>query len=275
MKPLLSIMSLVVLAMIPLSVGAAPRESGVAPAEGVSVASLQLQKKLNDRESSLVMGAWAGTTITLLLSQPEKSVIGIDENASKLTSFTDDRGTDLAKAEGNSASWISAVFSKISEDGKLVAAPIRSNATPAAGAREITLKATIVLRCGGAQKTSEQKDVPLAAAGTKISAGPTTLAIAKSNKSAGNELVGAQKSVTLTSKTPLDAIKSIAFLDQAGKEIRSHVSAHSTMTFGAMSTYDATYSLEQNVDTATVRVTYYEKIENVSVPVDLKVGVGF
>src|SRR4051812_44904654 len=237
-----SITSLVLLIMIPLSAGAAPKESGVAPAEGVRVASLQLQKKLNDRESSLVMGAWPGTTVTLILSQPDKFVIGVDENASKLTSFIDDRGTNLAKAEGNSSSWISAIFSKISEDGKLVAAPIRSNATPAAGAREITLKATVVLRCGGAEKTTEQKDVPLAAAGTKIPAGPVTLAIAKSNKNAGNELVGAQKSVTLTSTTPLDAIKSIVFLDQAGNEIRSHESGHGTMTFGNMSSYEATYS---------------------------------
>ena len=43
MKLRSSITSLVLLVMIPLSAGAAPKESGVAPAEGVRVASLQLQ----------------------------------------------------------------------------------------------------------------------------------------------------------------------------------------------------------------------------------------
>ena len=97
----------------------------------------------------------------------------------------------------------------------------------------------------------------------------------KPNKVTGNDLVGAQKSVTLTSTTPLDAIKSIVFLDNAGNEIKAHTSGHGSMSFGNMTSYEVTYSLEQKVDTATMRVRYYEKVEKVNVAVDLKIGVGF
>ena len=39
-----------------------------------------------------------GTTLHLLLTSDEKSLVEIDKDTSKITSFVDDRGTDLLKS---------------------------------------------------------------------------------------------------------------------------------------------------------------------------------
>ena len=40
-------------------------------------------------------------------------------------------------------------------------------------------------------------------------------------------------------------------------------------------THQLNYGLSAKVDKATVKVTYFEKIETVNVPVDVKTGLGF
>src|SRR5690242_36659 len=70
----------------------------------VKVVSLQIHKKLDKKFEQMVFGQ-AGVTMTMLVALPEgKRAIGIDENASKLTSFSDDQKTDLTKPAGEEKS---------------------------------------------------------------------------------------------------------------------------------------------------------------------------
>jgi hypothetical protein len=39
-------------------------------------------------------------------------------------------------------------------------------------------------------------------------------------------------------------------------------------------TYEVSYGLAEKVDSVTLKITYYTKVESVAVPVDLSVGVG-
>ena len=48
----------------------------------------------------------------------------------------------------------------------------------------------------------------------------------------------------------------------------------SSSGLGGNTTHSTTYSLKKRIDKATVRITYFEKTESVTVPVDLAVGVG-
>ena len=72
---------------------------------------------------------------------------------------------------------------------------------------------------------------------------------------------------------PLTAIKSIAFLDADGREIKSQRTGAGRL-LRQHRPDDSTYSLEKKVNKATVKVTYFET-ENLSVPVNLTVNVGF
>jgi hypothetical protein len=74
---------------------------------------------------------------------------------------------------------------------------------------------------------------------------------------------------------PTEAIKKLAFFDAEGREVESQVLGQSSSGFGDRMTYGTLYGLARKLDRVTVRITYYETLEPVTVPLDLTTGVGF
>ena len=72
---------------------------------------------------------------------------------------------------------------------------------------------------------------------------------------------------------PLSAIKSVAFFDADGMELKSRNNATSSFTVGNITRTSLSYSFDKPVAKATIRVTYFDS-ESLSVPIDLTVGVG-
>ncbi|MGP0068928.1 MAG: hypothetical protein ACLQGP_35675 [Isosphaeraceae bacterium] len=229
-----------------------------------------------------------GTSVTLLVSQRGKTIVDLDPKASQLTSFKDDRNTDLSKEPprqgmvfhfGNFNSG--PLRSEKGPDGRSCLVEVKGPSLPASGASKITIKGTLVFSCGQGEKTDEQKNVPLTE-GAKINAGPVAMSVSLKKKPnfpsvsfPGQPAPLHGTEFALRTEMPLTAIQSIVFFDAGGKEIKSQFHTTSFNTSGETTWTESFYTLEKKVDNVSIRVRHVDHLEKLTVPVDMTVGVGF
>jgi hypothetical protein len=215
------------------------------------------------------------TTVALLVTVPEGGLVAFDDDGSKVTSFTDDKGKDLSKPETKDSFQDKASFQTsptISEDGKQCSTEITAPGVPTKGATALTISGKIGFQIATQKKEFTAEKVALQA-GTKISAGPIALTIARAGKPEWGGSEGTF-SVTLQAKQDLDSIAHIQFFDAAGKKIEaSRASTGRSAVMGAV-TVDWEYNLKAKVETAKIVITYWTDMKKVALPVSLTVGVG-
>ena len=206
-----------------------------------------------------------GTIVTLKIEATDKQFVSLDENATKATAWTDDKGTNLAEKISD---WLGMSLDVI-KDKRTALFKISSEAVPAPGAREMILEATVGIKCGSEEKTVEQKDFALQV-GSELTVGPAPMKVKTIGEGGGND----KMEVTLKGTTDPEAIKDLVFLSADGKVIKAHVTESGWESRGQIE-YTRTYALAEKVETVTVRVVYFTQMETLTVPLHLKVGVGF
>lgn len=239
----------------------------------IDVLGVSVGKKLNDAQKAVFMFTNEGTRLQMTISLPGRTFIGEARDECKFGQFTDDKGTDLFAPLGHAPDaddWLGSFGPKFTADGKLCGLQIEAPGLPAKDAKQLQFAGTLVLRCGMMPKTVEQKNVALKK-GAKITAGPVPFQILKVTP-AGNET-----KFELKANKPLDRIIKVAFFDAAGKEIKNNIEGYeSGSIFG---NYEITqyYVLSRKMApnaAVTVKVTYFEKVENVTVPIKVEADLG-
>ncbi len=259
----------------------------------VEILGLTLEKALESQQPGPTMrfGQFVteGTSVTLLVTHPGKTIIGLDVKKSHLTNFTDDKKAELLKAKPRPRNQ-GMEFDFGPDDGSPLKAESRPDghsclvkvvgpALPASGASKITLKATLVFSCAASEKTVQQKNVALRD-GTKINAGPILMTVRTGQGQSFSVNIPGQPAaqpgtvIALEMEQPPAAIKSVAFFDADGKEIKCQRNGASTFSFGNTTRTSSSYTLAKKVDKATVQVTYFDT-ESLSVPIDVTVDIGF
>jgi hypothetical protein len=219
-------------------------------------------------------GMGPGTRLALVVSRPSGGLIDFNSRAAHLTTFADDKGTDLLTAPkpptGERPS--ACIGSIITDNGAAASVSIDSPRLPAKGARAITIRGVLVFRVATDQAAAEQADVPLAQ-GAEVTAGPYHLRIDELSKrdEPGNS---AAVSLTLRAHQELWTIASITFLDPAGKEVPAFKCSWSNGGDGDNPQAYQTYNLARKPEHVTVRITYWSNPRNIQVPVDLTIGLG-
>lgn len=212
-----------------------------------------------------------GTSLSLLLTTKDLSIVGLNEKESKLTVLADDQGTDFMKVKSRFSrnpykfGWIS-----VSQDGKALGTTVETEGTPAKGARQLVVKGELVVTTGSTFEKEQSGTVPVKE-GTKVEVGGYKFKISEVNKPKFGD---AKLSITLETNQDMDRLKGISFFDESGKELEADPSGSSSMGFGAKMTYTRTYQLKKKVDEIEVGVLKWTDLKDVKVPVDLSVGVG-
>jgi hypothetical protein len=274
--------------IIPPKSGATEKTSAKSSLPKVRLLSLEVSKAVSELESKGNLSPQngqprnglflksAGTELGILVSDPQRRFIGFDEEASRIKRFADDRD-DLegdAIRGGSLHSWPH----DISSDGHYCVIHARASQTPSLGAVKIMLEAEFVLRCASGEKTAEGKNLDLKSGG-ELNFGGLQIDVAETKNSMPFFNFGnadpPKMSVKFTSSSSMDGIKKIIFLTTDGKEIKHRHSGSGSTGINNQRTYTMEFGLEKKVEMLTVRVTYYEKIESVAVPVTLEAGVGF
>jgi hypothetical protein len=242
-------------------------------------------------------GTYSGTSLAFWVTHPQGRIIGFDPKASRLETFTDDKGIDLSEPYNRPFSWSrSGPFRDAgyaTQDGRLV--EVGGDTVPARGAAKINFKATFVVLCASQEKTVEQKGISLKTGG-RMNLGPLAVTVQQAPvESWGGQ---AKMAVSLTANQPrpmapppafgrtptapapalddpLASIKEVAFFGPDGEEIRRTSSGSSIRHESGESIATRTYALAEKADVLTVRVTYFERVEAVKVPLSVETGVGF
>ncbi len=234
------------------------------------------------------MGAREGTTVHLSLSRPDKLLIGFDEKASKIAAATDDRSTDLARARsapsGNTgrfhfggAGGGGPFSATIQPDGHRATVEVHLPQTPARGATKVRLKGQLAFQCGAGEKTVEQKNLSIKDG--KITVGPVPMTFGQEDDGFTPPNFGGEAkpstSLSLHHARPLNSIKTLAFLGPDGKTLPSHRTGQMSSGFGDQQRFTTIYQVEGKVDRVSVKITYFDKVETLTMPLDIEVGVGF
>jgi hypothetical protein len=259
--------------------------------------SVRIDKPIPGTSGMGRAGTYSGTSLAFWVTYAQGRIIGFDPKASRVESFTDDKGIDLSEPYNRPFSW--SRFGPFrdagytTQDGRLV--EVGGDSVPARGAAKISFKATLVVLCASQEKTVEQKGISLKTGG-KMNLGPLTVTVQEAPvESWGGQ---AKMAVSLTANQPRPAapppasgriptapapalddpfasIKEVAFFGPDGEEIRRTSSGSSIKHESGETTATRTYALAEKADVLTVRVTYFEKVEAVKVPLSVETGVGF
>ncbi len=222
-----------------------------------------------------------GTSLTFALDEPQQSIVSVEVNDSKITKFTDDKGTDLAAAAPPPAAGAMAMRAQFvgQEEGPIVAdvdpaghratITVHSPHLPAGGATRVSVEVVLVVKYAKGEKTIEQKGVDLKL--DKLAVGPYSLVVMTQDDA--NQRIGQPggMQVILFRQGPMRDIKKVAFIGPDGEEIQSRQSGSGSMN-NIQQTY---YWLSKKVETCTIRITAPEAVEAVNMEVGITTGVGF
>lgn len=244
----------------------------------VEVAGLQVTGKgytaegEKDGFNSVRAFSWhAGTRVGLLVTSSEKSIVRLDEDKSKVTSFTDDQETDFTKAKGRfGKKGAEFGMSSESDDGKAIVTHVESPGLPKKGAKALTLKGDIVVAL--ASKSKEVKSgVTALEKGTKLVVGENAFEI----ESAGKPDWGDEPlQITLKSSVSHKDFKGFHFYDAGGDKIESKRSSSGSMGMFGKRTYTVSFNLKKKVDKVVLAVDAWSDLEVVKVPFDFTIGAG-
>ena len=237
----------------------------------VEPVEIQVARPKAVKDHGLSLFGQKGTSLKLLIVLPGKNIIATDTAGCKLTTFADDKGTDLSKTRGwgSRPGWLESSSPPISKDGQACIMELRSDAAPAKGAGKIILKAKLALKCGSGEKTHTEKVAMKAGTLIKFPPAPMKVGLVRDGDWGGMKMT-----FTVTSDKSTESIKKVALLGPDGKEIKHRQLASGQSSFMGKTTYETTYGLVEKADPLSVKITYYTKMESVAVPVDISVGVG-
>jgi hypothetical protein len=204
-----------------------------------------------------------GISMHVLVTPSAKNLAGIDFKASKLESFTDDKKNNLYKKGGGfgfgQSDWLNEFFTQYSPEGDAVTLQMNSSVPPGKGAEKLLLKASLVLRIGKGEKATEKKEIALKAK-EEAAVGPFKVKVSD---------FGNQFSVI----SDQENLKNIELFDDKDKEIKIGLPGRMRMMKGDKTEYIYSSVIFQKTSKFSIKINYYDKVENVKVPVDLKVGL--
>ena len=258
---------------------AAAQPAAAQPAEKVEakvevlVGGLAIARPMKEARfgGSMAFGVQPGTRVSLFVSMPGRYILDVDRGGSTLTKFADDKGTVLGKPgkAGEFDSWMG-MSAPVAEDKQSCSPEIRSEKLPAAGATRLEIDASLAILCGADAKTASV-EVALAK-DTAVKLGSID---AKVGGVEAGDFGDMKLHVTFSSSQKFSAIRKLTFVGADGKEIKSEESGSGWEGGGdGPTTYSVTYGLAEKLDKATVKVDYWGKVETVTVPVKLNVGLG-
>lgn len=254
-----------------------------ASAEGLSfrICSLRVNDECFPDQPGLSMGGRGGTTLSLVVNQPNAKLLAFEEDASGIRSFSDDTGKDLlATPFDHKAELECRLPTGISKDGHVAVVDVLTRALPGMGARELYIDGNLVFLQGTEKKTAVADDVRVEV-GERGTLGEISFEVLEKEAQAygGDPHLKASARkvyrVTIETRGPdPNSIESFRALDEEGREISaSHGRGRSQTNSFVRGSFSL--NIPEGVTTCRLEAVYWPKPTKISVPIKTTVGVGF
>lgn len=246
----------------PAGRGAArPAAAAAAPAPHLSVAGIRVVGTgLGANASELrPFNESPGTTVTIAIESPKGSgIVEIDDDASRLDSFADDKGQTLLE-EGRVGP-----FPKVAEDGSAALVEVETRGRPSPGSASVTVQGTLSITMASGSKPVRVPAVKLQAnQAFKVGATTMTIKEASADDESTKINIGLPRSI-------LNSIREVRFFDAANAAIDAHRSSSGYMNEKA----EMEYELKTKDKTATIEFELWQNSRTVKVPFNLQAGLG-
>lgn len=199
-------------------------------------------------------------TVIVLAIQPARGngIVDIDDHASKLDAFSDDKGQNLLE-EGRVGP-----FPKVAEDGSAAIVEVQVRARPAAGAASVSVQGVIGMTVANGSKPVRATGVRLET-GQTFKVGTTMIAIseAKVEEESTKLNFGLPRSV-------LNTIREVRFFDTKNVPIESRRTGSGYFNEKANLEYDA----KTKDKAVTVELELWQNPRTIKVPFNVQVGLG-
>lgn len=214
-----------------------------------------------------------GTTVSASLTLPAGKIVKLNQEESKLISFTDDKGTDLMAGPQSQDPFNKPGISFQSSDSGASSAifDLKASGQPAKGATMLNISGTLNAQIAGSTKQFAVENVEIK---TNVSFSLGDLPVMISEAGTNRNAWSAKEykySVTISSLRNLDSISSLEFFDANGNKIEAVKRSWGGGFLGYMIQYD----VKQNMDHAKIVATCWQDLKTVDVPISIKTGVGF
>jgi hypothetical protein len=203
-----------------------------------------------------------GVNMEIMVSLPGRYIAGFDAKGGKLESFADDKGNALyKKAVFGGMNWLNEYFTQFDPDGASVTVQVHGNNPPGKGADKLLLKGSFIVKCGADAKSVDVKELEMKP---------------KQETTAGNFKVrvgqfGNQIEVLSSDEN----LKKVEFFDDKGKAIMTGPPSRNRLPATKdKAEYVYYYFLIGKHEKISAKIHYFTKMESVTVPLGLKVGMG-
>lgn len=206
-----------------------------------------------------------GIALELTVSVPERRIVHFDRKKSRLE-LKDDKGRELPIATEYDRKTPS-VNSKFSSDKRLVTLTFGSHSSPTPGTVHVRVVGQLALLCAAKPETSEIIDLPERQGG-QVKVGPVELKLleAKLIREGDRQF----RMVRLDFGRQGNLVGKIEFADANGKLVE--INPIGTMTVNGIETRE--YRLDPHISRLRIRITYYSQVNPITLPIDVKVGIG-
>jgi hypothetical protein len=200
-----------------------------------------------------------GTAVVLAIQAPKGSgIVAIDDHASKIDGFSDDKGLSLLE-EGRFGP-----FPKVAEDGSAALVDVQVRARPSAGAATVSAQGSIAMTLAAGSKPVRVAAVRLEANQTIKVAGTTmTIKDVKADEESTAITLGLPRSV-------LSTIREVRFFDTKNVPIEARRTGSGYMNEKAELELDA----KTKEKTVTIEFEMWQSPRVVKVPFNVQAGLG-
>ena len=241
------------------AISSAPRATASGKEPEIVVGGVQIARIVAPAEefSARPFNADNGTTIVLWVKMPAgQGLIDIDEDASLLQNFGDDKGTNMGGKFGS--------FPKAFKDGSGGTIEIASSGFAAPAASAIVAEGVMAMSVAASTRKTRVAKVMLQN-NAKFTFDKTPIVV--------DEVDAQAESVTFTLKLPrqvMETIRNVAFFDAKGQPIEGDSSGRGYMNQNA----EMRFSVKTAARTLTLEFEAWQGLRTVKVPFKVKAALG-
>jgi len=211
-----------------------------------------------------------GVAVEVRLTPPYGKVININQNASKVDSFTDDKGTDLLAVQSDNPFSKPGFGIMDSSKGAYATVDIQAAGLPAKGATVLNISGKVVLEIATGTNLFTVDNVEMKT-NSAFTIGDLPIMISNVETNRNSWMAKDYKyHVTFSSLRDMGNISKLEFFDLQGNKIGASKSSWGGGPLG----YMIEYNIKQNVDRVKIVATCWQGLETVEVPISVKTGLG-
>lgn len=236
-------------------------------AEGVRVVHLAYQ----DQDNLRPYGAFPGTSLAVRLTMPAGGIVTLDREASVVSLFADELGTDLLKQDKSRPFHHDVIDFDVhyAKDHTACLFELTSEVFPAHGAQRLHARGVLVLDCASRKKLITLETVRLTK-GANIALGSLAMTVSESEAEDDGLKIG------LESHSSLSALSSLHFFAADGQEIACAQLGTSTSKNEATKESITTnfYHLGSKPTQLKMTAEVWTDLHRMTIPYDMTTGVG-